>query len=69
MDFKKERIHFTTRAEITISRRNCFEFFVPIITRIITHPEVVQATKDTLDTHDSECHLSVLFVGQDIHKT
>jgi glycine C-acetyltransferase len=50
-------------AEITIYGRNCFEFCANNYLGLSSHPEVVQAAKDALDTHMvSECHQCVLFV-------
>jgi 7-keto-8-aminopelargonate synthetase-like enzyme len=46
MDFlKRKNNYFTTRAEITISTGNCFEFCSNNYLGLSSHPEVVQAAK------------------------
>jgi 7-keto-8-aminopelargonate synthetase-like enzyme len=52
MEFLKRKNHyFTTSRDYNFNRRNCFEFCSNNYLGLSSHPEVVQAAKDTLDTH------------------
>jgi glycine C-acetyltransferase len=66
----KERIITSPQAEITISTGETVLNFCSNYLGLSSHPEVVQAAKDTLDTHGFGMS-SVRFIcgTQDIHKT
>jgi glycine C-acetyltransferase len=69
--FKKERIITSTQgAEITVNGETVLNFCANNYLGLSSHPEVVQAAKDTLDSHGFGMS-SVRFIcgTQDIHKT
>lgn len=69
--FKKERIITSTQgAEITVNGEKVLNFCSNNYLGLSSHPEVVQAAKDTLDSHGFGMS-SVRFIcgTQDIHKT
>lgn len=69
--FKKERIITSTQgAEITVNGKTVLNFCSNNYLGLSSHPEVVQAAKDTLDSHGFGMS-SVRFIcgTQDIHKT
>jgi glycine C-acetyltransferase len=69
--FKKERIITSTQgAEITVNGEKVLNFCANNYLGLSSHPEVVQAAKDTLDSHGFGMS-SVRFIcgTQDIHKT
>jgi len=69
--FKKERIITSTQgAEITVNGETVLNFCANNYLGLSSHPEVIQAAKDTLDTHGFGMS-SVRFIcgTQDIHKT
>jgi glycine C-acetyltransferase len=69
--FKKERIITSTQgAEIIVNGKTVINFCANNYLGLSSHPEVVQAAKDTLDSHGFGMS-SVLFIcgTQDIHKT
>ncbi|HEX8577368.1 MAG TPA: glycine C-acetyltransferase [Flavobacterium sp.] len=69
--FKKERIITSPQgAEITVNGATVLNFCANNYLGLSSHPEVVQAAKDTLDTHGFGMS-SVRFIcgTQDIHKT
>jgi glycine C-acetyltransferase len=67
---KKESLLHHKGRDYNFNRRNCFEFCSNNYLGLSSHPEVVQAAKDTLDTHGFGMS-SVRFIcgTQDIHKT
>ena len=69
--FKKERIITSAQgAEITVNGKTVLNFCANNYLGLSSHPEVVQAAKDTLDSHGFGMS-SVRFIcgTQDIHKT
>lgn len=69
--FKKERIITSTQgAEITVNGETVLNFCANNYLGLSSHPEVIQAAKDTLDSHGFGMS-SVRFIcgTQDIHKT
>jgi glycine C-acetyltransferase len=69
--FKKERIITSTQgAEITVNSKTVLNFCANNYLGLSSHPEVIQAAKDTLDSHGFGMS-SVRFIcgTQDIHKT
>lgn len=69
--YKKERIITSPQgAEITVNNETVLNFCANNYLGLSSHPEVVQAAKDTLDTHGFGMS-SVRFIcgTQDIHKT
>lgn len=69
--FKKERIITSPQgAEITVNGETVLNFCANNYLGLSSHPEVIQAAKDTLDTHGFGMS-SVRFIcgTQDIHKT
>jgi glycine C-acetyltransferase len=69
--FKKERIITSPQgAEITVSGKTVLNFCANNYLGLSSHPEVIQAAKDTMDTHGFGMS-SVRFIcgTQDIHKT
>jgi glycine C-acetyltransferase len=69
--FKKERIITSTQgAEITVNGETVLNFCSNNYLGLSSHPEVIQAAKDTLDSHGFGMS-SVRFIcgTQDIHKT
>ena len=69
--FKKERIITSTQgAEITVNGEMVLNFCANNYLGLSSHPEVIQAAKDTLDSHGFGMS-SVRFIcgTQDIHKT
>ncbi|MCF8320117.1 MAG: glycine C-acetyltransferase [Flavobacterium sp.] len=69
--FKRERIITSTQgAEITVNGEKVLNFCANNYLGLSSHPEVVQAAKDTLDSHGFGMS-SVRFIcgTQDIHKT
>lgn len=69
--FKKERIITSAQgAEITVNGETVLNFCANNYLGLSSHPEVIQAAKDTLDSHGFGMS-SVRFIcgTQDIHKT
>ena len=69
--FKKERIITSPQgAEITVNGKTVLNFCANNYLGLSSHPEVIQAAKDTMDTHGFGMS-SVRFIcgTQDIHKT
>ena len=69
--FKRERIITSTQgAEITVNGKTVFNFCANNYLGLSSHPEVIQAAKDALDSHGFGMS-SVRFIcgTQDIHKT
>jgi glycine C-acetyltransferase len=69
--FKKERIITSSQgAEITVNGKTVLNFCANNYLGLSSHPEVIQAAKDTMDTHGFGMS-SVRFIcgTQDIHKT
>ncbi len=69
--FKRERIITSTQgAEITVNGKTVLNFCANNYLGLSSHPEVIQAAKDTLDSHGFGMS-SVRFIcgTQDIHKT
>ena len=69
--FKRERVITSAQgAEITVNGETVLNFCSNNYLGLSSHPEVVQAAKDTLDTHGFGMS-SVRFIcgTQDIHKT
>ena len=69
--FKKERIITSAQgAEITVNGETVLNFYANNYLGLSSHPEVIQAAKDTLDSHGFGMS-SVRFIcgTQDIHKT
>ena len=69
--FKKERIITSPQgAEITVNGETVLNFCANNYLGLSSHPEVIQAAKDTMDTHGFGMS-SVRFIcgTQDIHKT
>ena len=69
--FKKERIITSPQgAEITVNGKKVLNFCANNYLGLSSHPEVIQAAKDTLDSHGFGMS-SVRFIcgTQDIHKT
>jgi glycine C-acetyltransferase len=69
--FKRERIITSTQgAEITVNGKTVLNFCANNYLGLSSHPEVIQAAKDALDTHGFGMS-SVRFIcgTQDIHKT
>ena len=69
--FKKERIITSPQgAEITVNGETVLNFCSNNYLGLSSHPEVIQAAKDTMDTHGFGMS-SVRFIcgTQDIHKT
>ncbi|RZJ68050.1 MAG: glycine C-acetyltransferase [Flavobacterium sp.] len=69
--FKKERVITSAQgAEITVNGETVLNFCANNYLGLSSHPEVIQAAKDTLDTHGFGMS-SVRFIcgTQDIHKT
>jgi glycine C-acetyltransferase len=47
----KRKNYYSPQGRHDFNRRNCFEFCSNNYLGLSSHPEVVQAAKDTLDTH------------------